>query len=426
MWSDKPLMHNLYWTAHGVKVLPYDMEYLPDGSTVPALPYLENLFEMDEHVTMLTALRATPSRLFDASVVVTRDVRRIPLKLSLVDAVDVDESNHLKASYDGLQHFYPIDIYPENIVSTHGVLTALSRVRQQSGFGLIGHARTGSYSFLVVDVSIYWQLLRALYSYTGLAKMRHDLFLMLGFWHPYNYAHIALWTEFRSTFLAPAFFSLFPTHKLLRRPPLVQSAAFLTWLRLAYPTFRDQLVTQLQSLKKQMLQFDVELVDIIGTGGSKQPNPYRHRYIHLLNLQSLFEYAIPVIQDYGTLLKANNWLSFSQAFLRLLGFFVMCNGKGSLDYQRCMYCFQITLQYWQKHALPVFPLLEANHTMFSEESGEIALSILSTSQPVNTRTNLEQVRKAWQLVRTRYDLHELGMATPKKKHREISKLSSFV
>ena len=105
----------------------------------------------------------------------------------------------------------------------------------------------------------------------------------------------------------------------------------------------------------------------------------------------------------------------------------MCSGKGSLDYQRCMYCFQITLQFWQKHALPVFPLLEANHTMFSEESGEIALSILSTSQPVNTRTNLEQVRKAWQLVRTRYDLHELGMATPKKKkHREISKLSSFV
>ena len=74
MWSDKPLMHNLYWTAHGVKVLPYEMDVswirLPDGLTVPALPYLETYFEMDEHVAMLTALRAIPSHLFDSSIVV--------------------------------------------------------------------------------------------------------------------------------------------------------------------------------------------------------------------------------------------------------------------------------------------------------------------------------------------------------------------
>ena len=48
--------------------------------------------------------------------------------------------------------------------------------------------------------------------------MRHDLFLVFGFWHAYQYAHIALWNEFRHTFLAPVFFTLFPDEELMQRP----------------------------------------------------------------------------------------------------------------------------------------------------------------------------------------------------------------
>jgi len=46
------------------------------------------------------------------SLVVIRYVRRIPLKLYSQTALDDDEAEHLASSFDGLTHFYPVDIYP--------------------------------------------------------------------------------------------------------------------------------------------------------------------------------------------------------------------------------------------------------------------------------------------------------------------------
>ena len=82
---------------------------------------------------------------------VKRDVRRIPLKLDFKTAIDANEANHLTASFDGLLHFYPVDIYPENIASHVGLLTAFRRLQLLEGFGLEDHHRFGSYS-LHVDV----------------------------------------------------------------------------------------------------------------------------------------------------------------------------------------------------------------------------------------------------------------------------------
>jgi hypothetical protein len=76
------------------------------------------------------------------------------------------------------------------------------------------------------------------------------------------------------------------------------------------------------------------------------------------------------------------------------------------------------MQYWTEHGLPIMTLLQANHTIFSEESGEIALSVLATSQPTSNRTKLDQTRKDWQFVRTRFNVHA---DNPKKKHRILSK-----
>jgi hypothetical protein len=64
-----------------------------------------------------------------------------------------------------------------------------------------------------------------LYCYGGMAGIR-DLFLCFGFWHAYHYGHVAIWNQYRATFLAPAFWALFPNQKLLRRPKLVQSSTF--------------------------------------------------------------------------------------------------------------------------------------------------------------------------------------------------------
>ena len=158
---------------------------------------------------------------------------------------------------------------------------------------------------------------------------------------------------------------------------------------------------------------------------SKQ-NPHRAKFIHLCNLQSLFEYVIPAVQDYGLALKSNDWSSFHACYLRLLGVFLCCSSKGASDYQRSMYSFALLLRYWIKHDMPIMQLLRNNHTVFSEESGEIALSVLSNAQPPSTKSTFESTRHYWQLVKMRWEALRRGEELPRfKKHRIISKSLSL-
>ena len=109
-------------------------------------------------------------------------------------------------------------------------------------------------------MKIFWQLLRALYCYPAFAQIRHDLFLIFGFWHAYHYAHVALWDEFRSTYLAEAFWVLYPAHRLMRRPKNTQSSTFFMWLRLAYPSFRGKLLKAIATLKKEVLEWQFSFI----------------------------------------------------------------------------------------------------------------------------------------------------------------------
>src|SRR6185437_10235594 len=58
---------------------------------------------------------------------------------------------------------------------------------------------------------------------------------------------------------------------------------------------------------------------------------------------------------------------------------------------------------WFSLGLPVSELLVANHTVFSEESGEIALSVLTHAQPVNNRTDIKATRGYWHMTNKRYE-----------------------
>jgi len=59
--------------------------------------------------------------------------------------------------------------------------------------------------------------------------------------------------------------------------------------------------------------------------------------------------------------------------------------------------------------------------MFSEESGEIALSALAASQPLSTRTNIEQTRQYWQMVKMKYESRAEHPLPSQKKYRLLSK-----
>jgi hypothetical protein len=176
-------------------------------------------------------------------------------------------------------------------------------------------------------------------------------------------------------------------------------------------------------MREKMIEHDAQMVQSLvdGKATERKDNPWRYRYIHLLNLQTLFEFCIPVIQDYGVALKGNDYERYVVAITRLYLFYVICESKGSWDYKRSLFCCMLLLRYWHQEGLPVMELLQANHTAFSEESGEIALSVLATHEHRGVRGILDQTRKQWQFVRQRFDLNSMEETRKKKKFRYLSK-----
>jgi len=250
--------------------------------------------------------------------------------------------------------------------------------------------------------------------------------LFFGFWHPFLYGHVSIWNEFRSTFLAPAFFTLFPTQMLLFRPKLVQSSTFFSWLRLSYPLFRAKLMAAIETTRVAALQEDVDTVKRLEEKkvGEILPNVYRSRLAHLYNLFTLMEFCIPVLHDYGVALKSTDFGVFHLCYLRLFLMYLIIRDRGSTVYRTPMFVFLLQLMYWIRTKSPISTYLHLNHTIFSEECGEIALSMLANLQPSSTRGSLLETQKCWQLVKLKFDdvpsrLGGSAGRTPLKKYRLV-------
>jgi hypothetical protein len=200
------------------------------------------------------------------------------------------------------------------------------------------------YIILNVGVSLYNTLMHIVYGIGGLKNLLRNAFFLFGIWHCYLYGHLAIWDRFRFPFLAEAFFAVFPNTSLMRKPSLFKSSVFFTWLRISYPAFRPKLVETLEHLKSAYLTLE------------RNPSPdqtllARHRasYIHCVNLYTLFEYAIPVLQDYGVAIKLKSTDSFRICFERLLLLFLLVRSSGSNMYTRSMVLFYGHWNYWAQN-----------------------------------------------------------------------------
>ena len=196
-------------------------------------------------------------------------------------AVNLEEEKYMAQSFDGLSAFEPVDIYNVNIQAYSGLLRSIRNCQSMEEFGLQGGPKTDEYSVMLLDVSTFWMTFRLLYSFTGLAPILCDMFLILGPWHNYMYSHLCVWSEFRSSFLASAFFSLFPSQNLFLRPRLVTSSTFFTWLRASYPSFRPLLLQSLRTLKFLRTSYDIRYTIELKKKNFLVRNPYERRYINL-------------------------------------------------------------------------------------------------------------------------------------------------
>jgi hypothetical protein len=114
-------------------------------------------------------------------------------------------------------------------------------------------------------------------------------------------------------------------------------------LRFAYPYIRPQLLASINEMRDGMLTYDIKLVESLESGVKvAKLNPYRARYIHLINLQTLFEFCIPIIQDYGVALKSNDWVLFSQCYVsRFFLCYVQWTRRGGVSTLSLLFHFNV-------------------------------------------------------------------------------------
>ena len=123
------------------------------------------------------------------------------------------------------------------------------------------------------------------------------------------------------------------------------------------------------------------------------------RYFHLLNLFYLFDFVIPIVQDYGASLKANDPSKFLACFDKLLLLFITCNDAAGAIYQKTLFLYRNLLNYWVEQGLPVMQLIKDCHAAFSEESGELALGKLAQNIPANDACDLSRCQAVWKILK---------------------------
>ena len=94
-------------------------------------------------------------------------------------------------------------------------------------------------------------------------------------------------------------------------------------------------------------------------------------------------------------------------------------------YRRGLYCSLFLMEYWRHFDLPMSNLMMENPTIFSEETGELGLSILVQSLPRNHDGDYEQTRRHWQQAKlrgeeTRSQKTDFKLNPANKRYRMIS------
>ena len=105
------------------------------------------------------------------------------------------------------------------------------------------------------------------------SELKRYVIPSLGWWHSYKMASYAIYLKYADTFFAGCFHALWPAKAFYPHPKYLSTVIMhLSLVRLAYPGFKTELDNALSS---------------DDTGLSSK--------MHLLNLQSLCEFFIPVV-----------------------------------------------------------------------------------------------------------------------------------
>ena len=108
------------------------------------------------------------------------------------------------------------------------------------------------------------------------APMRSWLCVQLGTWHPYKQANTVVWTHWAERVFGPLFNELIPNANFNKKAGLATVASFLTFVRLAYPSFQSELQAAIERVRANDQ-------DVIAMS-------------HLRDIKKLVEFFIPAVR----------------------------------------------------------------------------------------------------------------------------------
>lgn len=230
---------------------------------VPAMP--NNILLYQEAVYQALQFFANKGyRQYDNSLVVRYDVRNIPLK------IDTKRFPNMKSTVDSysFDNVRPVDLLDINIGSNRGLIAIIRGLFDERKMGLEDQCQR--YTTLNVDENIFWRVLKVITACLALffcmvflcmfqllllllfqvmydtsnagRRLRRYMGVSLAWWHSFKWATKRIVVTFACDFIAPMFHSLFPTKEINPMKLSHTSACtLLSYIRLAYPSFRQPL-----------------------------------------------------------------------------------------------------------------------------------------------------------------------------------------
>ena len=148
------------------------------------------------------------------------------------------------------------------------------------------------YTQLLVDVNLFWRILKIFNNIPSLNHYRQSIFLTLGIWHCHKQMKEVIWQYWMGPWLGQAWHALFPRSRVFTKiSKLSQLTTFLTWLRHAWKEIKDLHSTILEAIEQQ---YASTIADI----DEDAKNTLHYYGMRLLDLRTMFTFAIPLVSNY--------------------------------------------------------------------------------------------------------------------------------
>ena len=193
-------------------------------------------------------LTTLPRDIFDSTIA---DIRHnlIGIRVRLNDFISFTGysstsfmiNDHDKKNYT-LKDFYPLKFLDQNSASDVGLYNILEYIFKKK--------KEGYYMPILVDVGIYWRLLKWIYNpFNYISGIFRQYSIWLGFWHTYKELSTIIYRESLKFLYSPIFSKMYSKSAILLKPKLTVIEKYNKFILSSYEKISNK-------LKKKIIKYE--------------------------------------------------------------------------------------------------------------------------------------------------------------------------